>query len=192
METIILNILLLGIILISTSWGFYKVIKAGYGSYEYDQISEKKSETTNHLSVNAYFKIYDDLEKKVDVIDANQRILERCLEEIENKLETKIKENYELTVDPFESTIDYKSMYKKPDYKDAEAIRRNTRQIPGELNKDWNKRKKQAYFDAREWNDEQDRLQNEFVSQKKVEEITMKLETMKLQNENLKLQRKNK
>ena len=94
-----------------------------------------------------------------------------------------------MEIDPFESSIDYESMYKKPDYKNPRAIRRNIKRLPGEKNHALNVRKQKAYKDAKKWNDEQDRLQSEFVSQKKVEEIIMKLETIKLQNENLKLER---
>jgi len=181
METIVLNLFLVGIILFGTIWWFYS-IWTSYDSDEYSTISEKKY----FLNDKDIFDIIIDLEKTIDVIEKNQEKLQRNLDEL-------TLENFDLgfQIDPFESSIDYKSMYKKPDYKDARAIRRNIKRLPGEKDHALNVRKQQVYKDAKKWNDEQDRLQTEFVSQKKVEEIMMKLETMKLQNENLKLERVN-
>tara|TARA_B100000459_G_scaffold144665_1_gene107760 strand:+ start:374 stop:940 length:567 start_codon:yes stop_codon:yes gene_type:complete len=186
METITLNLLLVAIILFGTTWGFYKIIKSGWGD----------SGDSNEKSYIIDLDVFNNIEEKVSSLETNLESLETNLESL--KSNTKVKttlyddlgwEIDDIEVDVPKSIIDYKSMYKKPERKDAESIRRNTKQIPGELNKDWNKRKKQAYSDARKWNEEQDRLENEFVAKKQLEEMMMKLETIKLQNENLKLER---
>ena len=44
METIVLNLLLVGIILFGTSFAFYKIIQGAWGSSEYSTISVNRND----------------------------------------------------------------------------------------------------------------------------------------------------
>jgi|TARA_B100000131_G_C18003951_1_gene567637 hypothetical protein len=181
METITLNLLLGGIILFGTIWWFYKIAQSRTTYPIEDGITDPIEDSITGPIEDSITDLIEEF-----IHDEISKLYGNFIKRME-ELDRKIKESYELTVDPFKSTIDYKSMYIKPDYKDARAIRRNIKRLPGEKDHALNVRKQKAYKDARKWNDEQDRLENEFVAQKQVEEIINKLEIMKLQNEKLKL-----